>query len=94
MSWFRTVGARLSLALLVVVAGVLAFVYLIVVPSLENRLVDSRRTRRRRVATSVAAHAGEQQDTLSKTTSRCGSASATNTRVTIFDVANRSPLAR
>ena len=42
MSWFRTVGARLSLALLVVVAGVLAFVYLIVVPSLQNRLVDSR----------------------------------------------------
>jgi hypothetical protein len=39
----RTVGARLALALLVVVAAVLAFVYLIVVPSLQNRHVDSRK---------------------------------------------------
>jgi two-component system OmpR family sensor kinase len=36
------VGARLGLALLVVLAGALALVYLIVVPSLESRLVNSR----------------------------------------------------
>jgi len=42
MSVFRTVGARLSLALLVVVALVLGLVYLIIVPSLRTRLVDSR----------------------------------------------------
>jgi two-component system, OmpR family, sensor kinase len=42
MSRFTGVGARLGLALLVVLAGALALVYLIVVPSLENRLVDSR----------------------------------------------------
>ncbi|HEY7603362.1 MAG TPA: HAMP domain-containing sensor histidine kinase [Gaiellaceae bacterium] len=39
---FSGVGARLALALFVVLAGALALVYLIVVPSLENRLVDSR----------------------------------------------------
>jgi signal transduction histidine kinase len=39
---FRTVGARLSLALLAVVALVLGLVYLIVVPSLRNRLIDTR----------------------------------------------------
>ena len=50
MSWFRTVGARLSLALLVVVAGVLAFVYLLVVPSLEHRLVGSRQDQAATVA--------------------------------------------
>jgi signal transduction histidine kinase len=38
----QTVGARLSLALLLVVAGALGVVYLVVVPSLENRLTESR----------------------------------------------------
>jgi signal transduction histidine kinase len=38
----RSVGARLSLALLVIVAAGLAFVYMIVVPSLEDRLVDGK----------------------------------------------------
>jgi signal transduction histidine kinase len=42
MTIFRTVGARLSLALLGVVALVLGLVYLIVVPSLRNRLIDTR----------------------------------------------------
>ena len=42
MTIFRTVGARLSLALLAVVALVLGLVYLIVVPSLRNRLIDAR----------------------------------------------------
>lgn len=42
MSRFSGVGARLGLALLLVLAGALALVYLIVVPSLENRLVNSR----------------------------------------------------
>jgi len=38
----RSVGARLSLALLLVVAAALGLVYAAVAPSLENRLVDSR----------------------------------------------------
>ena len=42
MSRFHTVGARLSLALLVVVAVALGVGYLIVVPSLRSRLVDSK----------------------------------------------------
>ena len=40
--FFRSVGTRLSLALLLVVAIALGVVYLAVVPSLENRLVNSR----------------------------------------------------
>jgi signal transduction histidine kinase len=40
--WFSGVGARLGLALLVVLAGALGLVYLIVVPSLQDRLVNSR----------------------------------------------------
>jgi signal transduction histidine kinase len=38
----RSVGARLSLALLLVVAGSLTAVYLVVIPSLQGRLVDSK----------------------------------------------------
>jgi signal transduction histidine kinase len=42
MRFFRTVGARLSLALLLVVALALGIVYLTVVPSLKSRLVNAR----------------------------------------------------
>jgi two-component system OmpR family sensor kinase len=42
MRRFSGVGARLGLALLAVLAGALALVYLIVVPTLQNRLVNSR----------------------------------------------------
>ena len=38
----RSVGTRLSLALLVIVAAGLAFVYVLVVPPLEERLVDGK----------------------------------------------------
>jgi signal transduction histidine kinase len=41
MSPFRSVGGRLAVALLVVVAGVLAIVYLIVVPSYRSSLIDA-----------------------------------------------------
>ena len=92
MNHLRTVGARLSLALLVVVAAVLAFVYLLVIPSLENRLVDSRKDQAATVASRVAEQLG-----LARTTSPSdlaqGFASASNTRVTIFAVTNRTPLA-
>jgi two-component system, OmpR family, sensor kinase len=39
---FRSVGARLSLALAVVVAGALAVVWVALVPTLQHRLVDGR----------------------------------------------------
>ncbi len=42
MNPFRSVGARLSVALALVVAGALTLVYLIVIPSLQQRLVDSK----------------------------------------------------
>ena len=38
----RGIRLRLALALLLVVAGALGVVYLIVVPSLEDRLVDAK----------------------------------------------------
>jgi len=50
----RSVGARLSLALLLVVAGALGFVYLVVVPSLESRLIDDKLDELKRAAPSLA----------------------------------------
>ncbi|MEP6908870.1 MAG: ATP-binding protein [Actinomycetota bacterium] len=89
MSWFRTVGARLSLALLAVVAGVLAFVYLIVVPSLQNRLVDSRENQMATVAARVAD--AFKANSLTPDSLALSFSSATNTRVTICEI-HRSPL--
>jgi signal transduction histidine kinase len=51
---FSGVGARLALALLVVLAGAWALVYLIVVPSLESRLVDARVSALARAAPGIA----------------------------------------
>jgi signal transduction histidine kinase len=85
----QTVGARLALALLLVVAAVLAFVYLIVIPSLENRLVDLRKDQ---VAT-VAERAANQLRVDRPTDDLAdGFASASNTRVTFFEVVDRDPL--
>ena len=42
MSVFRSVGARLSLALVLVVAAALGVLYLIVVPTLERNLTEAK----------------------------------------------------
>jgi signal transduction histidine kinase len=55
MNPLRSVGARLSLALAAVVAGALGLVYVIVVPSLEQRLIDSKLTRLRAVMPQIVA---------------------------------------
>jgi signal transduction histidine kinase len=47
---FRSVGARLSAALAVVVAGALAVVYAALVPTLEHRLVNAKLTALQRAA--------------------------------------------
>jgi signal transduction histidine kinase len=54
MNPFRSVGARLSLALAAVVAGALALVYVIVVPSLQQRLIDSKLDQLRAVTPQIS----------------------------------------
>ena len=51
----RTVGLKLSLALVALVAGALAIVYVAVVPTLENRLVDGRVSQLERTADAIIA---------------------------------------
>ena len=91
MREFRTVGARLSVALLLVVACVLASVYLVVVPSLRDRLVGSRQRQTARVADRISDQWKAAQPPVPEFLAETFS-SATNTCVTIFTVSNRSPL--
>jgi signal transduction histidine kinase len=82
--FFRSVGTRLSLALLLVVAIALGVVYLAVVPSLESRLVNARISQLETAARRLApeAQSPSQSDDLQDfvdTASR-----ETGTRVIVF----------
>ena len=83
MRSFTGVGARLGLALLVVLAGALAAVYLIVVPSLESRLVGSRVAEVERAAAGIAVDVPDDpfrwQDFVES------AATSANARVVVFD---------
>jgi signal transduction histidine kinase len=85
------VGARLSLALALVVAAALGVVYLIVVPSLEERLVDARRDEVRAllptVLSGLPADPFRWEDYAGTTSFRTGA------RIVIYDVDSVSPTA-
>ena len=91
MRHFRTVGVTLALALLLVVAAVLAFVYLIVTPSLEDRLIGSRQDQVAGIAEEVDGR-WPPPPSLTPKQLAASYAAATNTRVRIFSVDNRTPL--
>jgi len=86
MGAFRTVGARLSLALLGVVALVLGLVYLIVVPSLKSRLIDNRLN-----DLAHAKHALVTEYQLNATDFYSNAADSTNARVVLMSVFSQSP---
>jgi signal transduction histidine kinase len=88
MNAFRTVGARLSLALLGVVALVLGLVYLIVVPSLKSRLIDARLNDLARAKPAlIAEYKPNDPDFFSN------AAASTNARVVLMSVISQSPTA-
>jgi signal transduction histidine kinase len=62
--FFRSVGTRLSLALLLVVAIALGVVYLAVVPSLEKRLVNTRISQLEVAARKLGPRAAKQTEVL------------------------------
>jgi signal transduction histidine kinase len=84
----RSVGARLSLALLLVVAGSLTLVYLVVIPSLESRLIDSKLTQLRKSVPGLRYIYGQDTDTRLF----AGDAFATvNARVVVFTIFSTEP---
>jgi two-component system, OmpR family, sensor kinase len=85
----RSVGAQLSLALLVIVAAGLAFVYLIVVPSLEERLVDGKLDQLANAAPSIAQqyrNSAIKQDVVES------AEASTNARVLVYGEIERGLL--
>jgi signal transduction histidine kinase len=83
----RSVGARLSLALLVVLAGALGVVYAFVVPSLESRLVHAKLAQLERAAPSLA----RQFDANPFTFDLTAAAATANARVVLYGVLSLSP---
>ena len=88
MNPLRTVGARLSVALLGVVALVLGLVYLIVVPSLKSRLVDARLND---LAHAKKALVAEYQQRPNDPDFFSNAAASTNARVVLLSVVSQSP---
>ncbi|HKA27011.1 MAG TPA: HAMP domain-containing sensor histidine kinase [Gaiellaceae bacterium] len=88
MNPVRTVGARLSLALLGVVALVLGLVYVIVVPSLKNRLVDARLNDLAHARNALVAEYELQPNDPDFFSN---AAASTNARVVLLTVVSQSP---
>jgi signal transduction histidine kinase len=89
VSSVRSVGAKLSLALVLVVAGALALVYVVVVPLLEDNLINAKLAQLERAAPNVAAQLPPNQfDFPDFLDTASGSA---NARIVVFAVLERQP---
>jgi signal transduction histidine kinase len=87
VSPFRSVGARLSLALLVVVAIALGLVYVVVVPSLKARLIEAKLDDLERAAPRlVEDYDPRDPDFFSNAAARTNGA-----RVLLMEVLSRAP---
>ena len=92
MNPLRSVGARLSLALLIVVAGSLALVYMVVIPSLEEQLTDSKISQLQHAGESLSVQA--LQHATDKSQLFWGPQGvAVNARLVMYRVLVRNPLA-
>ena len=95
MRFFRTVGARLSLALLLVVAVALGIVYVTVVPSLKSRLVNARVSQLERAGRSLGREldANFPPDVLAEQDFVDSAHANTSARAVLFTVYPTSPSA-
>ena len=82
----RTVGVKLSLALIALVAGALAIVYLLVLPGLENRLIDNRLSQLHRAADAIVVDLVRDDDEFSWDASIDTEAQRRGVRITIYEV--------
>jgi signal transduction histidine kinase len=83
------IRVRIALVLVAIVAGALGTAYLIVVPSLERRLVDARLSELEELAVPLAQSLPGSRFEWPETVERFDV--ATNTRVVAFDVVARTP---
>jgi signal transduction histidine kinase len=87
----RGIRLRLALALLAVVAGALAAAYLIVVPTLESRLVDAKLDQLERDAVTVGQCVETTSDTPGLQDCADTGASVLNVRVVVYALLQREP---
>ena len=90
MSPFRSVGARLAFALLIVVAGVLAIVYLIVVPSYRSSLEANELRALERSLRSTAIPNYPEASYLKQQFTEAW-APKVNARIVVYDLQNTVP---
>jgi len=89
MNPFRSVGARLSFALAVVVAAALAIVYVALVPTLERRLVNAKVAQLRSAAPGLRTQLAEAD--LTSVDFVTNAAVSANARVVLFTPLTQSP---
>jgi signal transduction histidine kinase len=87
----RTVGLKLTLALAGLVAGALAVVYLAVVPSLEDRLIDARLSQLKRDAPLVIGRIQSAEGPFSLDQILTAEAQELGVRLTMFEYLRESP---
>ena len=94
MKRFQTVGAKLTLALAGLVAGALAIVYLAVVPSLKDRLLDSRLDQLEQVAPSVITdiETGTSGGAIPLNLVLSGQGQQRGVRLTVLDYLDQTPV--
>jgi signal transduction histidine kinase len=86
----QSVGARLALALLLIVAGALAVVYFVVVPSLEERLTNTREAQVRNLSRDLATRLPFDETSWQPFAEQF--ASTSGTRVVILNIFEDNPL--
>jgi signal transduction histidine kinase len=92
MNRFRTVGVKLTLALVGLIAGALAIVYVAVVPSLEDRLIDSRLDQLERSAPLVVDTIVENEATTAYDDILRFESEQRNARIVLFEYLDQNPV--
>jgi signal transduction histidine kinase len=94
MNPLRSVGGRLSVALALVVTGALLIAYLVVVPTLKNRVVDNRLDQLERKAQdfSLVIQRMAVQEPENVEPALLDSSQLLSVRIVIYEVLDRTPL--
>ena len=92
MNRLRTVGLKLTLALAGLVAGALAIVYLAVVPSLEDRLIDKRQNELTAAADQVIREIQQAEGPFTLDQILSVAADEQDARLTVFEYLRQTPV--
>jgi signal transduction histidine kinase len=93
MKSFRTVGLKLTLALAGLLAGALAMVYLAVIPSIEDRLIESRLDQLQQSVPFVIDTIVANEDVVPLDVILATDSQNLGARLVVFEYLDRSPVA-